>query len=85
MIERFGGVGSRMICLLGLGVNHGGCGFARVEKYNGDGIMSKKSMWILVGAAFALNVVGLLWIRNEVVGPVAGIEEIGRASCRERV
>ncbi len=63
-----------MICLLGLGVNHGGCGFARVEKYNGDGIMSKKSMWILVGAAFALNVVGLLWIRNEVVGPVAGIE-----------
>ena len=31
-------------------------------------------MWILVGAAFALNLVGLLWIRNEIVGPAAGIE-----------
>lgn len=32
LIERFDGVGSRMICLLGLGVNLGGCGFARVQK-----------------------------------------------------
>lgn len=63
-----------MICLLGLGVNLGGCGFARVGKYNGGGMMSKKTMWILVGAAFALNVVGLLWIQNEIVGPAAGIE-----------
>jgi len=36
--------------------------------------MSKKTMWILVGAAFALNLVGLLWIRNEIVLPAAGIE-----------
>jgi uncharacterized protein YfaS (alpha-2-macroglobulin family) len=37
-------------------------------------MMSKKTMWILVGAAFALNLVGLLWIRNEIVLPAAGIE-----------
>ncbi|MBC8349262.1 MAG: hypothetical protein H8E24_11695 [Verrucomicrobia bacterium] len=36
--------------------------------------MSKKTMWILAGAAFALNLVGLLWIRNEIVGPAARIE-----------
>ena len=47
--------------------------------------MSKKLKWILVGAAFALNVVGLLWIRNEVVGPVAGIEAEEKSVLRVAV
>ena len=44
-----------------------GAGKSKLVK--GDGIMNKKTVWILIVAAFALNLAGLLWIRSELLEP----------------
>ena len=47
--------------------------------------MKRKTMMVSIGCVLIFLVVGMIWYWAGEVRPLKDIDEIGRASCRERV